>query len=60
MSLKIDDVKKVLATFEHLEKKGKAKLSDIDRMEGCFADLFPKDKSSVDIVKENRKKIFNP
>ena len=53
-------MKKVLATFEHLEKKGKAKLSDIDRMEGCFADLFPKDKSSVDIVKENRKKIFNP
>ena len=59
MSLKIEDIKKVLKTFEHLERKGKPKPSNIDKMEGCFSNLFPKNKSSVDVIRENRKKIFD-
>ena len=58
MSIKIDDLKKMLDTLGHLEKKGKKKVSVIDDMEGCFADIFPKDKSSVDIIRENREKMF--
>ena len=58
MSLKMDDIKRVLKTLEHLEKKGKKDPSDIDRMEGCFSDLFPKDKSSVEIIRKNREKMF--
>ena len=58
MSLKISDMQKMLDTLGHLEKKGKKKVSDIDDMEGCFANLFPKDKTSVDIIRENREKQF--
>jgi len=58
MSLKMEDARKILETFERLKKKGKRKLSAIDEMEGCFTDLFPKEKSSVDIIRENREKMF--
>lgn len=58
MSLKMDELKKVLKIMERLEKKGKKDPTAIDRMEGCFADWFPKDKSSVDIIRENREKMF--
>lgn len=30
----------------------------IEDMVGCFEDLFPKDKSSVDLIREERAKMF--
>ena len=58
MSLKMDDLQKVMEILRRLEKKGRKDPAAIDRMEGCFADLFPKDKSSVDIIRDNREKMF--
>jgi hypothetical protein len=58
MALKMDDLKKVLKIMSRLEKKGKKDPADIDRMEGCFADFFPTNKSSVDIMREEREKMF--
>lgn len=58
MSLKIDDIKIVLDTLGHLESKGKKTVASVDRMEGCFTELFPKDKGSVDIIRDSRRKLL--
>lgn len=57
MVISLDKLRQMLAEFERIfpEPDPNAKIEDAI---GCFADIFPKDKSSVDFIREERAKMF--
>lgn len=58
MGLKVEDIEKLNKIFSRFKKPRKKDPDAIKKMVGCFKDLFPPDKSSVDIIREQREDML--
>jgi hypothetical protein len=58
MGLKVDDIEKLSKIFKIYKKPKKNDPDAIKKMVGCFKDLFPEDKSSVDLIREQREEML--
>lgn len=56
MGLKVDDLKALSDTFAHLKKPRKKDPDAVKKMLGRFKDMFPPEKSSVELIHELRKR----
>lgn len=59
MGLKIEDIEKLNKIFSRFKKPSKKDPDAIKKMVGCFKDLLPPDKSSVDLIHEQRKEVLS-
>ena len=58
MGLKVEDIEKLNKIFSRYKKPRKKDPDAIDKMVGCFKNLFPTDKSSVEIMREQRETML--
>ena len=58
MGLKVDDIPKLNRIFSRFKKPRKKDPDAIKKMVGCFKDLFPPGKSSVDLIREQREEML--
>jgi hypothetical protein len=54
MGLKVEDIEKLSKIFAKFKKPRKKDPDTIEKMIGIFKDIFPPEKSSVDIIRELR------
>ena len=59
MGLKVDDLKTLSDAFAQLKKPRKKDLDAVKKMLGRFKNLFPPEKSSVELIRELRDQSLN-
>ncbi len=58
MGLNVEDIENLNRIFSRFKKPRKKDPDAIKKMVGCFKDLFPPDKTSVDIIREQREELL--
>lgn len=58
MGLNVEDIEKLNKIFSRFKKPRRKDPDAIKKQLGCFKHLFPTDKSSVDIIREQREEML--